>query len=192
MQEHVFAPYGMTMSSYKWQPRFESDYAVGHAADGKTYKKDKDNAPRAPSTLETTTDDYVRFVSAVLRRQGLKDASWNQMFTPQIRIHSRTQIGPGWAEKTNANDGIELSYGIGWGLRRTPHGWAAFKEGHGDGFQHYNVIYPAKKLGVLLMSNSDNAESIFGPLLALTIADTFIPLDWHGYASGAGGGSRGP
>jgi hypothetical protein len=31
------------------------------------------------------------------------------------------------------------------------------------------------------MSNSDNAESIFGHLLALTIADTFTPLEWENY-----------
>ena len=39
-------------------------------------------------------------------------------------------------------------------------GRGAFKEGHGDGFQHYSIAYPAKKLGVLLMSNSDNAEGM--------------------------------
>ena len=181
MHEHVFGPYGMTMSSYTWQPRFEADYAVGHASDGKPYPKDKDNAPRAPSTLETTTDDYVRFMTAVLRREGLTDASWNEIFKPQIRIRSRTQFGPGSTETTSTNDAIELSYGLGWGLQRTPHGWGAFKEGHGDGFQHYSIIYPEKKLGVLLMSNSDNAESIFGHLLSLTIADTFTPLEWENY-----------
>ena len=31
------------------------------------------------------------------------------------------------------------------------------------------------------MSNSDNAESIFGHLLTLTIADTFTPLEWENY-----------
>jgi serine-type D-Ala-D-Ala carboxypeptidase/endopeptidase len=181
MHEHVFGPYGMRMSSYTWQPRFEGDYAVGHAPDGKAYPKDKDNAARAPSTLETTTDDYARFMTAVLRREGLREASWNEIFTPQVRIRTRTQVGPGTEETTSANDAIELSYGLGWGLQRTPHGWGAFKEGHGDGFQHYSIVYPAKKLGVLLMSNSDNAESIFGHLLPLTIADTFTPLEWEGY-----------
>jgi hypothetical protein len=42
-------------------------------------------------------------------------------------------------------------------------------------------VYPTKRLGVLLMSNSDNAESIFGHLLRLTIADTFTPLEWENY-----------
>jgi CubicO group peptidase (beta-lactamase class C family) len=181
MQEHVFRPYGMSMSSYTWQPRFEADYAVGHATDGKAYPKDKDNAARAPSTLETTTDDYAKFMSAVLRRDGLKEASWNEIFKPQIRIRSKTQVGPGASETTSAYDAIELSYGLGWGLQRTSHGWGAFKEGHGDGFQHYSIVYPARKIGVLLMGNSDNAESIFGHLLRLTIADTSTPLEWHNY-----------
>jgi CubicO group peptidase (beta-lactamase class C family) len=181
MQEHVFGPYGMTMSSYKWQPRFESDYAIGHASNGKVYPKDKDNAPRSASTLETTTDDYAKFVRAVLRRDGLRVPSWNEMFRPQVRIRSRTQVGPGMWETTTANDAIELSYGLGWGLQKTPYGWGAFKEGHGDGFQHYSIVYPAEKLGVLLMSNSDNAEGIFGYLLRLTIGDTFTPLAWEDY-----------
>jgi serine-type D-Ala-D-Ala carboxypeptidase/endopeptidase len=181
MQKQVFGPYGMTMSSYTWQPRFEADYAIGHAPDGKAYPKDKDNAARAPSTLETTTDDYAKFMGAVLRRKGLRAASWNEIFKPQVRIRSRTQVGPGASETTSQYDPIELSYGLGWGLQRTPHGWGAFKEGHGDGFQHYSIVYPAKRLGVLLMSNSDNAESIFGHLLRLTIADTFTPLEWENY-----------
>jgi CubicO group peptidase (beta-lactamase class C family) len=181
MREHIFIPYGMKMSSYTWQPRFEADYAVGHAPDGKVYPKDKDNAARAPSTLETTTADYARFMTAVLRREGLSEASWNEIFKPQIRIRSRAQFGPGSTEITSKYDPIELSYGLGWGLQKTPHGWGAFKEGHGVGFQHYSIVYPAKKMGVVLMSNSDNAESIFGHLLTLTIADTFTPLEWENY-----------
>lgn len=180
-REYVFVPLGMTTSSYTWQPRFEADYALGHDSSGKTYQKDKDNAARAPSTLETTTDDYARFLRAVLRRDVLSEASWNEIFTPQIRIRTRTQFGPGSVETSSVNDAIELSYGLGWGLQRTPYGWGAFKEGHGDGFQHYAIVYPAKKLGVLLMSNSDSAESIFGHLLRLTIADTFTPLEWENY-----------
>jgi D-alanyl-D-alanine-carboxypeptidase/D-alanyl-D-alanine-endopeptidase len=181
MREQIFEPYGMPMSSYTWQPRFEAGYALGHRADGTTYPKDKDNAPRAPSTLETTPGDYNRFIEAVLRGDGLSAAARQEMFSPQIRIRARTQFGPGASEDTDANDDIELSYGLGWGLVRTPHGWGAFKEGHGDGFQHYSVIFPDSGLGVVLLSNSDNAESIFGHLLEASIANTWTPLEWEGY-----------
>ncbi len=181
MRERIFGPYKMTTSSYTWQPRFEKDYAVGHRADGTTYPKDKDNSARAPSTLETTTDDLARFLEAVLRGDGLSQNSWRQMFSPQVRIRSKTQFGPGANQETDANDAIQLSYGLGWGLLHTPHGWGAFKEGHGDGFQHYVVIFPEHDMGVLLMSNSDNGESIFDELLRLTIADSYTPVEWEGY-----------
>jgi CubicO group peptidase (beta-lactamase class C family) len=180
MQEEVFGPYGMATSSYTWQPRFEAEYALGHRADGSTYPKDKDNDARAPSTLETTTDDLARFMAAVLRGDGLTEASWDEMFRPQLRIRSRHQFGPP-EESASYNDDIELSYGLGWGLLRTPHGWGAFKEGHGDGFQHYMIVFPDSGAGVLLLGNSDNAEGIFDQLLRLTLADSYTPLEWEGY-----------
>lgn len=179
MQERVFKPYGMAMSSYAWQPRFEENYCHGHDENGKVFEKDKDNAPRAPSTLETTPEDFARFVGAVLKRQGLKESSWNEMFSPQIRIRSKTQFGP--YEETTENDDIELSYGLGWGLFETPHGRAAFKEGHGDGFEHYMVLFPEKGMGVVILTNSANGESAYKELLELTIADTWTPLEWNGY-----------
>ncbi len=182
-QEEVFGPYGMTSSSYQWQPRYEGVYATGHRADGTTYPRDKDNAPRAPSTLETTPEDMTRFASAVLRGEGLSPASWAEMFRPQVRIHARHQFGPGAQQVTTANDAIELSYGLGWGLLKTPYGWGAFKEGHGDGFQHYMILFPAQKLGVVLLSNSDNAERGFPDLLESTIADRSTPSEWEGYGA---------
>lgn len=181
MDENIFVPYGMNMSAYSWRPRFESDYALGHRGDGSTYPRDKDNSPRAPSTLETTPADYIRFLNAVMQGQGLAPAARREMFNPQIRIRTKTQFGPGATEFSDATDDIELSYGLGWGLIKTPHGWGAFKEGHGDGFQHYSIIFPDAGIGVLLMSNSDNAESIFGYLLQTTIANTWTPLAWHNY-----------
>ncbi len=47
------------------------------------------------------------------------------------------------------------------------------QEEHGDGFQHHSVVFPEKRVGGLLMSNSDNAESIFGHLFAVTLADPY-------------------
>lgn len=77
--------------------------------------------------------------------------------------------------------GSRMAYGLGWGLFETPHGRAAFKEGHGDGFEHYSVIFPEKGMGVVIMTNSANGESLYKELLEITIADTYTPLEWNGY-----------
>ncbi|WP_233555546.1 serine hydrolase domain-containing protein [Pontibacter oryzae] len=181
MQEKVFGPAGMAQSSYTWQPRFEADHAVGHTSSGELYKKDKDNEARAASTLETTPDDYARFISAVLQHKIISQGTTSEMFRPQIRIRSARQFGPLSLKDTTAYDGITLSYGLGWGLIQTPHGTGAFKEGHSEGFQHYSIIFPEQGTGVVILSNSDNAESIFKALLEVSIGDTYTPWNWNGY-----------
>ncbi|HEX2535747.1 MAG TPA: serine hydrolase domain-containing protein, partial [Chitinophagaceae bacterium] len=179
MRQKVFGPLGMTHSAYTFLPRFEKDYVVGHQPDGKLYDKDKDNEARAPSTLETTVEDYVRFTRAVLQGSLLKPASMKELFTPQVRIRTIQQFGD--QRDTTAWDNIRLSYGLGWGLLRSPHGTGAFKEGHGDGFQHYSILFPEKGTGIVIMTNSDNGESIFKELLELTIGDVWTPWYWENY-----------
>jgi CubicO group peptidase (beta-lactamase class C family) len=181
MQEKIFSPLGMTMSSYTWQPKFEKDYAVGHMSSGELYEKDKDNDARAASTLETTLHDYSQFIKAVLKGSLLKKSSTKEMFSPQVRIRSVQQFGPLRMHDSTTNDAIHLSYGLGWVLLQSKYGTGAFKEGHGDGFQHYSIIFPSKGIGILIMSNSDNAESIFKELLETCIADTYTPWYWENY-----------
>jgi len=181
MKEYIFNPLGMNMSSYTWQIRFENDYCFGHQSTGALYEKDKDNDARAASTLETTLDDYTLFTEAVLANKLLKPSTTKAMFTPQLRLRSIQQFGPLRFRDSTLNDAINLSYGLGWVLLRSPYGTGAFKEGHGDGFQHYSIIFPEAGTGIIIMSNSDNAESIFKELLETAIADRYTPWYWENY-----------
>ena len=181
MQEKIFSPLGMSMSSYTWQPRFEHDYCVGHKSSGELYEKDKDNEARSASTLETTLDDYTIFTSAILKNNFLKSSTTKKMFSSQISIRSIQQFGPLSKLDSSMNDSIQLGYGLGWGILQSPYGPGAFKEGHGDGFRHYSIIFPKVGTGIIIMSNSDNAESIFKDLLETAIGDTFTPWYWENY-----------
>jgi CubicO group peptidase (beta-lactamase class C family) len=181
MKEKIFIPSGMNRSSYTWQKEFEKDYCFGHQSTGALYEKDKDNDARSASTLETTLDDYTLFTKAVLKNSILKPATTKKMFTPQIRLRSVQQFGPLSLVDSTLNDGIELSYGLGWVLLKSPYGTGAFKEGHGDGFQHYSIIFPDRGTGIIIMSNSDNGESIFKELLETAIGDSFTPWRWENY-----------
>ena len=64
----------------------------------KPYPKDKDNAPRSASTLETTPDDYNLFTAAVLQKKILKPATYDILFKQQLRIRSKFQMGHGCME----------------------------------------------------------------------------------------------
>lgn len=180
-QQVIFKPLEMHNSSYKWQPRFEENFAFGHNTLGEKYVKDIDNEPRGGSTLETTSEDYSKFLEAVLEHKIISKKSWNEIFKPQVRIRSIKQFGPLAHKDSTLNDHIQLSYGLGWGVLQTPHGIGVFKEGHGNGFQHYSILFPKAKKGIMIMTNSDNGESIFKELLEITIKDTYTPSEWENY-----------
>ncbi|MCB0657670.1 MAG: serine hydrolase [Saprospiraceae bacterium] len=180
-RKYIFRPLRMDHSSYHWKPEFEKDFAFGHRSDGSTYPKDKDNEPRGPSTLETTFKDYILFLSAVLQGKLLKTDTWQEVFSPQIRIHSTNQFGPLADQPTSEYDSIQLSYALGWGWLRTPFGYGVFKEGHGDGFQHYSILFPQSKKGILIMTNSDHGESVFKELLEVALQDKYTPWKWESY-----------
>jgi CubicO group peptidase (beta-lactamase class C family) len=56
----------------------------------------------AAASVHTTAADYGKFILALLNGKGLKKKTWEQMFTPQIRV--RTDAYP------------ELYWGLGVGL----------------------------------------------------------------------------
>ena len=82
---------------------------------------------------------------------------------------------------TSLYDDIRIGYGLGWGVLQSPNGNAIFKEGHGDGYQHYCILFPKAGKGVMILANSDNGESIFKELLEVTIRDIYTPWKWQYY-----------
>ncbi len=180
-QEKVFKPIGMNHSSYQWKTSFKDDFAYGHSSSGEMYKKDIDNEPRGGSTLETTTGDYSKFLEAVLQKKIISQKSWDELFKPQIRIRSVMQFGELSKKDSTLNDTIKLSYGLGWGILKTPYGVGAFKEGHTNGFEHYSIVFPEAGKGIMIMTNTDNGESIFKELLEVALGDSFTPWKWQNY-----------
>jgi len=180
-QEKVFVPLHMTRTSFLWQSRFETDYANGHGIEEDTLPKDRYKQQFAAGSMETTIADYTRFVAGVMHKKNLSDKFWNEMLSPQIAINSKKQIfSLNTADTTTDNDVIQLSYGLGWGLFKTPYGRAFFKEGHGMGWVHYMIADPEKKTALIIMSNSANGESIFTELVQ-KFTGIAIPSYWENY-----------
>ena len=181
IQERIFKPFGMTRTSMTWEARFEGDHAIGYDENEKPLGHRKRNRVQAAGSMDTTISDYARFMQAVMQDKNLRLRFRNEMLTPQIGIFSKQQFPTPSSETTEENRRIELSYGLGWGLFRTPFGKAYFKEGHDDGWENHSVCFPDKKIAVVLMSNSSNGDSIFKELLEILIKDKYTPWKWEGY-----------
>jgi serine-type D-Ala-D-Ala carboxypeptidase/endopeptidase len=176
--EKVFKPLGMERSSYVWQRSYEGNYAVGHDQHGNDLRIPKQNTPNAAGSMSTTLEDYTRYFAAVLRQDNQR---YTKLLQPQVRIRSKQQFGPNALIDVSDNDSIRLSSGLGFGLYESPFGKAFFKEGHLDGWQHYAVGFPSSGTGLVILSNSDQAESIFKDLIEVTTGNRSTPWFWEGY-----------
>lgn len=181
MRTRVFERFGMVRTSLSWEPRFAVDYADGYDAQGKLIAHSRRVNPRAAGSMDTTVSDYAKFLRGVLRGAGIKAASREQMFKAQIRIHSKQQFPTLAPETTTDNDGIQLSYGLGWGLFWSPYGKAFFKEGHDEGTENHAVCFDQRKTCLLVLTNSSNGDSLFQDLLGSVLAERSTPWHWENY-----------
>lgn len=180
-QERVFKPFAMANTSQVWQTRFETNICYGHNAEGKPYELMKWKEASAGGSMSTTLEDFTKFYTALISKKGLSEKSFNAMTNTQISIKSRSQFGPLAKVDSTDNDNIQLGYGLGVGVFKTPFGRAFFKEGHDHGWGHYSICFPDRKIAIIIMTNNDNGESIFKELLAYSIGDTFTPWRWENY-----------
>jgi CubicO group peptidase (beta-lactamase class C family) len=180
-QEMVFRPLGMEHTSYVWQERFEENYAVPHDQYERPKMLKRRRKADAAGSMQTTAGDYARFLLGILNAKGKRKRSMNAMLNTQIAITTENMFGPGAWKDTDANNQIKLSWGLGWGRFNTKHGKVFFHTGHDFGWQNYTVTYFDKGIGVVLLSNSDNFESVAREIVEKTIGDEYSPFDWLGY-----------
>jgi len=181
MQRRVFDRFGMASTSLVWRADFEGRAAVGYDADGKPLGHARRSHARAAGSMDTTVHDYARFLAAVLRGEGLSPASARAMLSPQIAIVSPNEFPSHWPGETDVNRAIGLSYGLGWGVYTSPLGPAFFKEGHDDATNNVALGFPTGKRGILMLSNSGNAERMFLPAIQAVFGQTCLPWFWMGY-----------
>jgi CubicO group peptidase (beta-lactamase class C family) len=181
MRERVFVPLGMKRTSMIWQERFESDYADGYDEEGKSLGPERRKDDNAAGSMQTTTADFALVVHGVMQGKLLRKETKETMLAPQIAILSKREFPTLLTETTEENKKIRLSYGLGWGLYWTPYGKAFFKEGHDDGWRNYTVCFDDAGIGIVIMTNSANGESIYKELLETIQKNTFTPIEWEGF-----------
>jgi CubicO group peptidase (beta-lactamase class C family) len=182
MQRDLFTPLGMNTTSLTWNDRFLNNNAVRYGSSGNflNYTR-KDNA-RASGSMATSANDLSRFLEAFLANRILKPATRGEMLTPQISINAAHEFPT--LDSTTSEEGprVGLSYGLGWGLlTHTKYGPAFFKEGHGDGAENYMICFTRHQDCMILLTNSDNGELAFRPLLEQLLGDTVTPWTWESY-----------
>jgi CubicO group peptidase (beta-lactamase class C family) len=142
--------------------------------------------------MTTSAEDLARFATALFDNKIIKASTRTEMLRPFIRVNSLHQfpIAPNEGEGKEAKE-AGVAYGVGWGLlTHTRFGPAFFKEGHGDGAENYIICFERQKSCMILLTNSDNGELAFRPLLETIFGETVTPWEWEGYTESYIGQSR--
>jgi CubicO group peptidase (beta-lactamase class C family) len=193
MQEALFKPLGMTRTGIIYRTEFAEDVADRFDLNEKFHSQTKRFPARAAGSMTTSAEDLARFVTALFDGAILKPSTRAEMLKPVLAIRSLHQF-PIAADEGEGSEAaaVGLAYGVGWGLlTHTGFGPAFFKEGHGDGAQNYILCFERRQACMILLTNSDNGELAFRPLLEKILGDTVTPWEWEGYTSTYIAASRG-
>lgn len=175
MQEAVFKPLGMTSSSYVWRPDFDLLTATGFDSKGKAAEIDKPKEAGAASSLNTTARDYALFVEAVLNGKGLSPAVLRQMETPEVALDPACRIcikqEPKELSKT-------LSWGLGWGIQHKDKRVLLWHWGDNGVFKAFVMADPAKKSGVVVFANGEDALTVAKPIIDTAMDTDSLAFEW--------------
>jgi len=172
-RREVFAPLGMTRTSYVWlgQPA-----AAGVDDYGYVQSTDPGQTANAAASLLTTATDYSRFLLAVVTGQGLKPESAAAMLTPQIHVPSKLS-------DVASAPRDDMSWGLGWGLAKTGDGEVFWHWGHQDAWRAFTAVRRDGRAGLVVFTNSATGLSIARALSDLAGVGSLPVLDWNGYES---------
>ncbi|MRW94269.1 serine hydrolase [Duganella sp. FT80W] len=181
MQQRVFDRFGMRDTSMVWRQEWEGREVTHYAKDGSTLPHKRRGNARAAGSMDTTIEDYGRFMAGVLRGEGLSAAAYQEMLSPQMAIVSVQQFPSHWPGDTTLWRGIGLSIGLGWPLYNSPLGPAFFKEGNDDGTQNFALGFRQTRNGIVLLSNTSTAQGMYLPAVEYVYGKTCLPWFWMNY-----------
>jgi CubicO group peptidase (beta-lactamase class C family) len=162
---HVFAPAGMTDTSYVWTDWIEPRYAGEFYRLGEMLDYSRPTKPNAAAGLVTTIGDYARFGAWVMNG-ALTPGTYREMIT--------TRPGPPFG----------FAQGLGWIVGRDKRGRMILNHGGSQsGMRTQIILLPDSGSGLVVFTNGSNGGPIIRAILnatlnrdgSLEIVDSMLP-----------------
>ena len=179
MQRRAFDRFGMVDTGMMWRPDFADDLADGWMADGAVEPHDERSKPRAAGSMDTSIADFARFAAGYIRGEGLSAEGRAALTRPWLPITTATQFPSLQSELPPEVRHPDLAAGLGVIVFDGPQGHGFFKGGHNDSTANIWVCVETGRRCVVILSNDVRAEAAFPTLVAFTLGETGVPLDWE-------------
>ncbi len=174
-----FTELGMTRTSLVWRPDFAANLADGWNDKGEPQPHDQRSKVRVAGSMDTTISDFAKFAAALVRGDGLSQASRAEMVKPQLKIttaHQFPNFGPDLPADQQRKD---LYAGLGVIVFDGPQGHGFYKGGHDGQTANTLVCVEQGQRCALILSNDVRSEAGFAELVKFLLGDTGVPYDWE-------------
>ncbi len=166
-QKEVTKPLNMEHTTFVWQEYLDKHKVFGHDANGNPTA----NQPRpgywdgttfnAYSSLHSRADEYAKFILAMLKKEGLRPESFNEMLKEQTHFKDDNPL----KQQTG-----QTGWSLGFAQKKTPDYTMHMHTGNNHDFQAYAMFVPEREYGIVIFTNSDKMEvflegfsKFFGP-----------------------------
>ena len=179
LQRRVFERFGMQHTSMIWQQHAAENQADGYNNRGSPLPHLQRKRVAAASSMDTTIDDYARFVAGLVSGDGLSAAARKDMVTAQWPITTRSQFPTLQPELPTSQRRADLAAGLGVVVFNGPQGPGFYKGGHEDNVGNVWVCLSLQQRCVVLLSIDVRAEKAFPEIVGLILGEAGVPWKWE-------------
>jgi CubicO group peptidase (beta-lactamase class C family) len=159
-QAEIFAPLGMTETSYVAQPWFAGRIAQPTKADGRALDPDIMQRPVASDDVYSTPRDYARFMISVMNDRGLPPALARDRRTVQLDRREEVCAGGKAASCPSA-----VGPGLGWEVCVFGDRTFLMHTGQDSGEFTFGYFSPTTREGAIIFTNSAQGWRMVLPVL---------------------------
>jgi D-alanyl-D-alanine-carboxypeptidase/D-alanyl-D-alanine-endopeptidase len=156
MRERILAPVGMTRTGFALTPELRAAHALGHSTRGRPLRLGGPRGMLGSGALRSTVNDLLVFVQANL---GLRETSLSTAMRATHRTDADRQMP-------------DLPMGLGWFHMDIGETRMVWHSGGTSGFRSFVGLDPARRRGVVVLSNSDNDVANIG----IHLLEDSVPL----------------
>ena len=147
-EEQVTTPLGMEHTSFLWNDYLAAHKVYGHNAEGQATDNGlggwSGKTFNAFSSIHSEAAEYAKFIEAMLRREGLSGATFEEMLATQNAFSPESEL----RQETG-----QTGWGLGFAQKQTPHGLMHLHTGNNHDFQAYTMFIPDLGYGLVLFTN---------------------------------------
>jgi hypothetical protein len=156
--------------------------AVGHDDKGEATEKSLWQEMNAAASLHCTPTDYGKFMCAVMQPSSenpfhLGPEMNGEMLTPQVQVNDCAPWHDDWPKPEIRTDDL-VSWGLGWGIQRTPEGNSFWHWGDNGNYRAFAVGYPETGHGLVVMTNGRKGQQVINTILRDVVGGEYPGLEW--------------